>query len=429
MINYEKPPLNDLIHFGVLGMHWGRHKAKESNAVREARAEVTRQQDNLKKTIHERTIQTHYGLLPVSKKIQKKVALAEREHEYSKEDLVNTKILDHLKGTEKSKRQLNLENKYKQKGMNDDEAAIAAYKNLRTKKILAVVGGVALTALVAYSAYKIHDARVDKIIKSGTLLQNISSDSTKGVRDAFYSSTNSLDKVKYRGLYGAQLTQTGGNAYQKQIKAISDIKQASPKNAKAILENLIKTDPEFSTGLRAYMKSGSRLGGTYAQKTINAEKSLAKGFVDKDVYEVFNASLVDHAPEMQTLTDKFYNVLSKKGYNAIKDVNDSKYSGYAAINPIITFNSKGKVDVVEVKELVNNEINKAKTISMATIAGSALVKQGAAIATGYFGIQTISKAGTNRRNQEMTLKYRRQHPETNLTNTEIIRMVERSKLK
>lgn len=30
MYNKDKPSLNELIHFGTLGMHWGRHKAKQA---------------------------------------------------------------------------------------------------------------------------------------------------------------------------------------------------------------------------------------------------------------------------------------------------------------------------------------------------------------------------------------------------------------
>ena len=55
---------------------------------------------------------------------------------------------------------------------------------------------------------------------------------------------------------------------------------------------------------------------------------------------------------MQSLTDKYFSELTKRGYNAIKDVNDNKFSGYKALNPIIAFNAKGKIDVVDVGSTV-----------------------------------------------------------------------------
>ena len=412
---------NELAHFGVLGMRWGHHKRKESPRVTSARATITQRKQNLKEA------QKAYNR-DSSKKVMKRLSDATREYEYAKQDLSSAKILNRLKNKNKSKTQLSLETKYKKDGMSDDEAAVAAYKNIRTRKVLAVAG----TAAVAYGAYKIYDHRVDKIIKSGTLLQNISSDSTKGIRDAFYSSGNKLDNMKYQGLYGKQLSSPGDSpgAFRKQIKVLSDIRQASHKNAHETLTELMKKDPEFAKGFEDYVKRDKlRLGFNYVRKGTQAEVSLAKGKVDKNVYELFNASLVDHTPEMQTLTDKYYSALSKKGYNAIKDINDSKYSGYKALNPIIAFNTKGKVDVIDVKQLAEKEIDKAKAIGYAHIVGSDLVKLGAQITGGVLGWKGAEKAIEKKIDTKVVAQYRKKHPESKLTNTEITRMEERERSK
>jgi hypothetical protein len=417
---------DSLKHVGVLGMHWGHHKRVEPVEVKRARELVNKNKQTLNVKKKKLSKESLHGLVNASKKTQKEADRASLEYDYAKQDLSNVKILNHLKTKTKSKSQLSMEERYKKQGMNNDEAAVAAYKHIRTKKILTGVGAVALLAGGAYVAYKIRDSRVDKIIKSGTLLQNVSSDDNAGIRDAFYSSKNKLDNIKYKGLYGDTLKQKG-DAFKKEIKVLSDIKQASPKNAKDTLEELIKSDPEFSDDLKKYIKL-NKLGGVYSKKSNVATAGLVKGVVNKDTYEVFNASLVDHSPEMQKLTDRYFNELSKKGYNALRDVNDSKYSGYKSINPIIAFNSSGKVDVVDVKKLTDNEIAKAKDIGYAHILGTDLIKKGAAMVSVIVGTTTLMDARIASMDTEKINNYRKKHPESKLTNTEIIRMIERSKV-
>jgi len=415
--------VNALTHVGILGMKWGKHKP-ESETVVIAKNRVEEQKKNLQSAYNKQYQESLNGAYAPSRKIQKEVAAANKGYRYSKEDLSSVKILDHFKDKEKSTTQLSMEQKYKQKGMTDDEATVAAYQNIRTKKILAVIGGVAITAVVGYALYKNHDDRVDKIIKAGTKLQNISDDSTKGIRDAFYSSKHGLDNAKYAGLYGSQLKTTSGEAFKKQIEVLSDIKQASHKTATDTLAELIKNDSTFAEQVKKHVTEDNRLGPTYSLKTIMANNSLAQGKVDKSVYEVFNAALVDHSPEMQPLTDKFFNALSSKGYNALKDVNDSKYSGYKALNPIIAFNTTGKVNVISVKKLAENEILKSQGIGYAAILGSEAVQKGSIIAAAIIARNTVITASNNHNNIKIATTYRQKYPGTTLTNTEIVRLLE-----
>ena len=421
---------DEFYHHGILGMHWGHHKkVVESTNMQKTREEVLKNKKILKIAKQNKNKQTKYGLLTANKENLKTVNSAEREYRYSKEDLKKTKILEKLKTNGKNKKQVELETKYKKKGMSNDEASVAAYNHIRTKKVLMTIGAMTLTAAVVYGGHKYNEAAVDKIIKSGTKLQNIASEKDKGLHNNFYSSKNILDKIKYKGIYGSSIKSTGEGVVNKQIKVLSDIKQASPKNAKKVLSDLIKKDPKFAEGLTNLLKTNNYIdieNDKYKKTVSLAKKSLAKGIVDKNVYNVFNAGLVDHSPEMQKLTDKYFQTMTEKGYNAIKDVTDVKYSGFDSKNPIIVFNTINKVGLSSVKKLTEKEISKSNVIATTSIIGTAVVKQGSMIVGTLLGSKVIkSKMDESNANKKI-IQYRNKNPKSKLTNTEIIRMIERN---
>lgn len=210
IVDLEKPTINELMHWGILGMRWGVRKDRKESAS------VSRAREALK--VRKKEYDSAIGSDVYSTESMKLINDTSREYEYSKQDLAKAKILDKLSKKEKSKSQLSLEAQYKEKGYTDEEAAVAAYQRIKTNRILIAVGATAVVAAAGYAAYKIHDDRVDKLIKSGTILQNVAADDTVGVRDAFYSSKNALDNAKYRGLYGQRLHENEGAAYQKSIK-------------------------------------------------------------------------------------------------------------------------------------------------------------------------------------------------------------------
>lgn len=402
-------------------MRWG-HRKPESAEVTRYKNELTKRKQEYK--VAKRQYNKESIFNTASSKTIKELGDASRELRYSREDLSKSKILDKLNSKPKSSYQLKMEDKYKKQGMSNDEAAVAAYKNIRFKKIAAIAAVTAVTAGGIAAGMHYRNEFVDKIIKSGTSLQNISTDSDKGIRDAFYSAKSGLDKAKYKGIYGSTLSSSGKSVFNKNIKVLKDIKQASPRNAQKVLSDLVKNDKDFAKAIKDYT-STNKLGSKYMKKNLKARESLITGKVDKNLYEVLNASLADHSPEMQKISDKYFKALSEKGYNAIKDVNDAKYSGYNTSNPIISFGTKGKVVVDSVKQLSKDEIAKNAIVGYAHALGIPLIKTGAKVGLAAAGTKGVMDYLLNKKDIKVANNYRKTHPKTKLTNTEIIRMIER----
>lgn len=353
---------------------------------------------------------------------------------HKRQDLRNAKILDKLDSKPKSKTQLRLEKKYLDKGFDPELAAVAAYKNIRTKKILAGIATAAVLAGGAYGANKYAIDNVDRLIRKGTTLQHISTDSSVGVRDAFYSAKSQYDKALYKTKLPGHF---GTDSFSKNVKVMENLKIASPKSATKVLQDMVNKDPNFKESLKQALGSDS-VASDYHFKGLGrrAIENLEKGIVNKETYEALNVGLVDHRPGTQKVTDIFYKEMTKRGYNAIRDVNDYKYSGYGAKNPIISFGTSGKIKVESVSKLVEEEITKSrntlnklkirdKRLESAKQAGATFVA-GSAYVSGLYG--TSKKIDSNMQTKAVD-KYRSEHPNSKLTYTQIVRMLEKEKVK
>lgn len=249
----------------------------------------------------------------------------------------------------KSKHRTKLEEAYRKRGLTQEEAEAAANKRIRTEKILAVSAGLTVAACATYVAVKSRKARIDGIIKSGETMQRIEmKDTNGGLHDVFYVSKGKHDNQRYHNILGATRQRQTGQAFLMKLESDGDIKVASRRNAEKIFKSLYDSDPDFRSQVTEAAKT--HFSG---RNGINPDK-LRRGSTAemRKLYENFNSNLIDIRESGSGIDKKFYGALKSKGYGAIQDINDMKFSGYNAKNPLIVFdNSKKNVMVKSVSKI------------------------------------------------------------------------------
>ncbi len=448
----------ELYHHGILGQKWGRmngppypldssnHSAAEKKAgwrkslsenknsskgltnttKKKYNVDIEKAEQNVSDSeeLKKQALEKYYKSRNQSS--TKELQSANKKAQWAKEDLKSEKIKQKLNDEKsKSNRRVKLEKYYQDKGMNEEEAAVAAYKREKTEKILKVTAGVAVTAAAAYVAYKHYDATVDKWIDSDSVLSRIDTDGSKSVHDAFYAAVNKSDKTKYLGMYGDSLQNSGKTVYQKtiQISKSGGLKVASEKNATKILSDLVNNDPSYAKSLSSQLQNYEAKMNVFnstpkQQKAVNeARKALSKGVVNSKVYDGLNYTLMDHS---SNATTKFYDELRKNGYSAIRDVNDKKLSGYMSKNPLIVFDSS-KVTVNSVRNVKKEEIAKAKIIGYMDISVKQIVPQLAGTTAAGLVVGATTKYSKTKSNDKIVAEYKKEHPNTTLSYNEIVR--------
>lgn len=232
----------------------------------------------------------------------------------------------------KSKHRLKLEDRYKKLGMTDEQAQAAANNQIRTEKILAASAALTVGACVAYVAVKGRKNKIDGVIKAGEALQRIEMQDTGGkLHDVFYVAQGEKDMRRYERLLGFARKQDVGKAYMMKLEAQNDVKVASIDRCRKTFRDLYDNDAEF-------------------KQLVNGRVPAISGLNKKKQYDYYNRALVNlHGSDA---SKKFYDKLKSQGYGAIQDINDMKFSGYHAKNPLIVFdNSKKSIMVKSVSEM------------------------------------------------------------------------------
>ena len=429
--------VDELYHHGIKGMRWGVRRFQNSDGSltpagrKRYDVNIDKAKERVKSAKKEETKasiaynKATAGGLVYNKKATDALIKASNKVRYTKELVGYEKAKQKLNSEtgNKSKHRLKLEAEYKSKGMSDEEAAVAAYKRAKTEKIIAATAGVAVTAAAAYVAYKHYDKTVDKYIKAGTELQNISGRSNKGVSDAFYFSLTQGDNTKYRGIYGKSIKDLGKDVYETKIGVNSAMKVASEKSATKALSDLVSSDNNYRKELQKHLADSVDRHMLPSQNKVIKDglNALQKGKVNSKVYNALNLTLTDHALDTSSsINSGFYNKLKSLGYDAIMDVNDKKFSGYRSSKPMIAFNAAGKAAVKSVREVGEEEIKKAYAKGM----GDVLVKSLAPSVAGYAGVIGLINAGAksaDRRNNDSIVKeYKKKHPNTSLSYNQIL---------
>lgn len=325
---------------------------------------------------------------------------------------------------QKSTHRSRLEAKYREKGMSQREAEIAANRRIKIEKVIAVTAGVTVTAAAAYVINKNIKERAEGVIKAGTKMQVIAGSDNKNFDRAFYTAYKDRDMTKYKGMYGRQIQGRGEFPHKFTLNADKDIRIVSKKTATDTFVDLYKNDPEFRKAFKS--SNDDFINPLFGNpKSQNIHRIASGEMTDKQLrkqgYEAFNIGLVNHSPEGNAAAKKFYDKLKEQGYDAVMDINDQKYSGYNSKKPVIIFNKADKISVSDVKKLTKEQVDSNADKAVKDIVGTALAKEGAA----YAGLYVGSKYATRTINSIKVDSYKLEHPDTKLTDAEILKMIEK----
>ena len=402
---------DELYHFGVKGMKWGvRRYQNEDGSL----TSLGKRRDKM--LSDRKTAKKHSTTSNMVKA------------EYSRREFEDAKTRLKLENQKKkSKRQQDLEKKYIDQGFAKDEAEIKAYNRAKTETILKVAGGIALASAAAYVAYKHYDKVTDRVFEKGSEIGRLTNNGSEPTNRAFYGFVNKHDKDRYEGLYGKTLG-ANGPVYRKAMRAAGDINVASPESARKVLKNMFDTDKQsFDVFKKNIDAMASAVPPTTKQGKLwrKAKQELDSGKIGDNTYKAFNTTLVLHTKEQQPINDKFYSAMKKAGYGAIRDVNDKENSGYFAKNPLIVFDTD-KINVEGFTKLGNDHIDSMFAKEQGKIAAHTLANQygpiGAAFATSIGAMKLVKRSNETK----FVENYRKRHPESTLSNNEILKMRDRT---
>lgn len=401
----------ELYHHGIKGMKWGvrrfqnkdgsltgagrkRYSDNSDLARQKAAVDRARKSRKMAKKTYDKAANLYSNVPLASNKAKMKAAKAEfdaknADYKLKKFDYDTNKetarIRDNdVKFDNKSKHRLRLEEQYKKMGLSAEEAQAAANNRIRTEKLLAASATLTVAACAAYVTNKKLKNKIDGIIESGQTLQRVEMTDTGGkVHSMFYAASGKHDSQRYKNLLGMTRQTQNGKAYLMKMEATSDIKVASRDNAAKIFGDLYKNDPDFRSSVKKHV--GEHFTG---KNTANVDNLSDRNI--KKLYENFNANIMNIRESKTGADKKFYDKMKAAGYGAMQDINDMKYSGYNAKNPLIIFGDVDKNIMVKSFDRIDEDLTakgtkellKAYTERFVT---SSAEKAGAAAAVGLTG--------------------------------------------
>ena len=326
------------------------------------------------------------------------------------------------------KRKDKLTEHYISKGYKPEAAKAMAEQRIRTEAVLAIIGTVAVTAVAIKVARRIGQDYVDQTFKSGKVIQNIGANPNANFKDApFFAAVNRSDKKAYgmnypnekRNMakqYAAQRGLQYQGIYNNQIKFTDSVKRASVANAQKIFYEKMDKDPQFKKEVLETLKKTN-----YSDRKAIGDY-ISNGKHSRKLYDRFNQALATPQFQDAGIHKKYYDEMKKHGYNAILDINDTRYSGYKNISksPTIFFGDD-KWEKISSRKLSDTEINKNATkFAMGYLAKN----QGKSIAK----IAGVVVSANVISDQIAINRYIDEHPNTKLSRKEILKRVQEGKI-
>lgn len=201
----------------------------------------------------------------------------------------------------------------------------------------------------------------DRVLKKGFNIYNVSSGKKRDIREntPMYGSHTENDRNAYGGQYAKNINWYGQKAYGNQFLLTKDVKIPSQKKTVDVFMELYKKDPvgmSNSIG-KAYSELDyfhrvAKIRDYNAKRISKKLQKKGEEWVRNKGYLMFNQSMM--APKESEARTKYYDLLMKKGYKAISDVNDVQ--NYGSDDPIIFINPKKTLKNVKSKELTLDEI-------------------------------------------------------------------------
>ena len=279
---YMQYSRNELAHFGVLGMRWGKRKGKSSNSSSQPKSSK------------------HYD---------------------------------------------SLVSKYSQKGYSPQEAARRAKNRVRTEKALLIAGGTALAAAGSYLAYKKY-VKDTVLPSSTEFERYGNSHRFGKLKDSFVYKKNDKIGGEYGDRKIHKLWTEGGNTGVYKATFEKGTKVASPKHARDAFVKEFKDErfrEHLSKAIKD-MELDGRVNTPERRKAVdNLNKALKgeKKFLRGSVYDGFTTVIKDDNKHSANANAYYFDRLGRKGINAVVDRDAKKLASIKAKTPILRGHGHG----------------------------------------------------------------------------------------